>query len=168
MQIDRLAVADLGGAAFSASGRIVTAAPSPQGNMRVDLDAPDMAPVMAVLARLAPATAQALGRGVSVMAPAKLHARFTIDGAAPATVAKLGIDGSLGKVRVTLNGQANADAAAYTLGDLTVDGKLEATDGKALMVMLGLDRFVSVDAGPATLMLNAAARRAVKFRSIVG
>ena len=48
VEIDRLAVADLGGAAFSASGRVVTA-PSPQGSMRVDLDAPDMTPVMALL-----------------------------------------------------------------------------------------------------------------------
>ena len=40
LRIDRLSVADLGGAAFSASGHIVTSAPSPQGNMRVDLDAP--------------------------------------------------------------------------------------------------------------------------------
>ena len=56
LQIDRLSVADLGGAAFSASGRIVTAAPSPQGSMRVDLDAPDMTPVMALLARFAPAS----------------------------------------------------------------------------------------------------------------
>src|SRR5450830_482861 len=60
LQIDRLSVADLGGAAFSASGRIVTAGPSPQGNMRIDLDAPDMTPVIALLARFAPEAAQAL------------------------------------------------------------------------------------------------------------
>ena len=37
-----------------------------------------------------------------MMAPAKLHARLTIDSAASATQAKLGIDGSLGKVRLAL------------------------------------------------------------------
>ena len=77
------------------------------------------------------------------MAPAKLHAQFTIDGAAPA-VAKLAIDGSLGKVRVALDGQANADPIALRAGDLKLDGKLEADDGKALVAMLGLDRMLAV------------------------
>jgi uncharacterized protein involved in outer membrane biogenesis len=151
VQIDRLAVADLGGAAFSASGRIVTAAPSPQGSVRVDLDAPDMTPVMALLARFAPETAQALGRGAPVMAPAKLHAQFSIDGTAPATIAKLAIDGSLGKVRVALAGQANVDPIALTAGDLRLDGRLEAGDGKVLVAMLGLDRVLAVAAGPGAL-----------------
>lgn len=155
LQIDRLSVADLGGAAFSASGRIVTAAPSPQGNIRVDLDAPDMTPVMAVLARFAPDTAKALGRSGPMLAPAKLHARLTIDGIAPATVAKLGIDGSLGKVRIALNGQANADPIAFNLSDLRLDGNLEADDGKALIALLGLNRTVAVTAGPAKLIVNA-------------
>src|ERR1035441_4710728 len=155
LQIDRLSVADLGGAAFSASGHIVAAAPSPQSNMRVDLDAPDMTPVMALLARFAPEVAQALGRGAPMMAPAKLHARLTIDGTAPATLAKLGIDGSLGKVRVTLNGQANSDPIALSVGDMRLDGKLEADDGVALVAMLGLDRVVAVQAGPAALAVNA-------------
>ncbi len=154
VQIDRLAVADLGGAAFSASGRIVTT-PSPQGSMRVDLDAPDMTPVMALLAKLAPKTAQALQSGAAVMAPAKLHAQFTLDGAAPATIAKLAIDGSLGKVRVALAGEAKADAIALSTGDLRLDGKLEADDGKLLVALLGLDRMLAVEAGPGTLTLKA-------------
>jgi uncharacterized protein involved in outer membrane biogenesis len=154
LQIDRLSVADLGGAAFSASGRIVTAGPSPQGNMRIDLDAPDLTPVMALLARFAPDAAQTLGRRAPAMAPAKLHARLTIDGTAPATQAKLGIDGSLGKVRVALNGQATADPIAFSVGDMQLDGKLEADDGKALVAMLGLDRMVAANAGPGTLTIN--------------
>jgi uncharacterized protein involved in outer membrane biogenesis len=111
LQIDRLSVADLGGAAFSASGRI-TAQPSPQGELRVDLDAPSSAPVMAVLARLAPEIAQGIGPHASMMAPAKLHARLSIGGGAPAFLAKLGIDVSLGDVRL--------------------DGRFEDSDGKAL------------------------------------
>ncbi len=153
-QIDRLAVADLGGAAFSASGRIVIAEPS-QGSIRVDLDAPDMAPVMALLARYAPDAAQALGRGAPAMAPAKLHARLTVEGGASATQAKFGIDGSLGKVRVALNGQANADPTTFRVGDMRLDGKLESDDGKALVAMLGLDRMVTVKAGQGALTVKA-------------
>ncbi|HEY7998983.1 MAG TPA: AsmA-like C-terminal region-containing protein, partial [Pseudolabrys sp.] len=132
----------------------VTAAPSPQGSMRVDLDAPDMTPVMALLARFAPQTAQTLRRGAAAMAPAKLHAQLTIDGATPA-VAKLAIDGNLGKVRVALTGQANADAIAFTAGDIKLEGKLEADDGKILVAMLGLDPVLAVDAGPGALTLTA-------------
>ncbi len=117
LQIDQLSVADLGGAAFSASGRIDTAAPSPQGSIRVDLTAPDMRPVMAVLARFAPETAQSLEAAAPRMAPAKLQARLTMDGAAPSAanlgLAKFNIDGGLGKVRVALNGEASVD-----VGDL--------------------------------------------------
>jgi len=154
VQIDRLAVADLGGAAFSASGRIVTTASSPHGSMRVDLDAPDMAPVLALLARFAPETAQTLQHGAPSMAPAKLHAQFTIDGAAPATVAKLAIDGRLGQVRVALNSQVHADAIALNAGDLRLDGKLEAGDGRLLTAMLGLDRVLAVGAGPGSLIFE--------------
>jgi len=154
LQIDRLSVADLGGAAFSASGRIVTTAPSPQGDMRVDLDAPDMAPVMALLARFAPDAAQTLDRGASMMAPAKLRARLTIDGAASPALAKLGLDGSLGKVRVAMNGQANVDSVGFNVGDIKLDGKLDTDDGRALIAVLGLNRALAVEAGPATLTIK--------------
>jgi large subunit ribosomal protein L24 len=155
LQIDRLSVTDFGGAAFSASGRIVAAAPSPQGDMRIDLDAPDMAPVMAVLAKFAPQTAAMLASRASLMAPAKLRARLTIDGANASTLAKLGIDGSLGKVRVALNGQGSADPVAFSAGDIKLDGKFEADDGKVLVAMLGLNRTVAVDAGSGALTVKA-------------
>ena len=168
LQIDRLAVADLGGAAFSASGRIVTTAPSPQGSINVDLTAPDVAPVLALVARFAPATAQALSRNTAAMSPARLRARLTIDGAAPPAVAKLAIDGSLGKVRVALNAQGNvqADAGRFSFdsGNVQLDGKLEAGDGKMLLAMLGIGRAVDVDAGPGslTVTMNGPARGALR------
>jgi uncharacterized protein involved in outer membrane biogenesis len=155
LQIDRLSVADLGGAAFSASGRIVTTAPSPQGDMRIDLDAPDMTPVMALLAKFAPDTAAMLARRAPLMAPAKLRARLTIDGANAATVAKLGIDGSLGKVRVAMNAQGSADPLAFSAGDMKLDGKFDADDGKALIALLGLGRTVAVESGAGSLTVKA-------------
>ncbi|MGH6665764.1 MAG: AsmA-like C-terminal region-containing protein, partial [Pseudolabrys sp.] len=154
LQIDRLAVANLGGAAFSASGRIVTAGPSPQGSVRVHFEAPDMMPAMALLARFSPQTAQALRGSAAAMAPAKLNAVLSVNGAAPAT-ATLSVDGSLGKVRVALNGRANANPIALTAGDLHLDGKLETGDGRLLVTMLGLDRALAVEAGPGALTLNA-------------
>jgi len=165
LQVDRLSVADLAGAAFSASGRIGTAALSPRGDMRVDLDAQTMMPVMALLERFAPDMAQALGRSAPAIGPAKLHARLTIDSSGPATDAKLVIDGSLGKVRIALSGQGSVDPIALTIGDIKLDGKLEADDGTALIAMLGLNRAVGVGASAGVLMVNASgpARGELRF-----
>ena len=154
LRIDKLSVADLGGAAFSASGRIVTA-PSPQGTVQVELNAPDVAPVIALVARFAPQTAAALQRGAPAMAPAKLHASLTVQGASPATIAKLAVAGSLGKVQLALNGETDADLTSFKAGDMRLDGKLSAGDGKLLVAMLGLDRVVAVGSTPGTLSFEA-------------
>jgi uncharacterized protein involved in outer membrane biogenesis len=155
LQIDKLSVADLGGAAFSASGSIVTGPSTPQGNVRIDLDAPDPAPVIALLSRFAPQTAQTLGQAASAMAPAKLRGAFTIEGASGNTQGRLSIDGNLGKVRVALNAQGKVDPVAYTAGNIQLTGKFEADDGKGLVAMLGLDRVAAASTGPGTLTVNA-------------
>lgn len=154
LQIDKLSVADLGGAAFSASGRIDTRAATPRGSINVDLNAPDMAPVFALLSRFAPATVGALSANAAAMAPAKLQARLNIDGAAPAAVAKLAVQGRLGQVRLALNAQGNAATDVLSRGDLKIDGTLDADDGKTLLAMLGLDRAFVTEPGPASLKIN--------------
>ncbi len=154
-QIDRLAVADLGGAAFSAKGGLVLAGPSPQGTITVDFDAPAMAPMMTLLERFAPKTAKALAERAPVMAPAKLHAQLTLGGSVPVGEAKLGIDGNLGKVSLALSGQGQVDAKSLRFGDLRLTGKLAADDGKVLVSMLGLNRVIAVGKGPGDLTLNA-------------
>ena len=153
-QIDRLSVADLGGASFAAGGNVVLNGPSPQGSLHVDLNAPDPAPVMTVLARFFPAAAAALDRSVAGMAPAKLTAQLSIAGTAPST-AKLGIDGSLGKIKLALNGQAQVAPKQWRVGDIRFDGKLAADDGKALVAMLGLSRYLTVRDGPGALTVKA-------------
>jgi len=158
LQIDRLSVADLGGAAFSASGRIVTAPPSPEGSINVDLSAPDMTPVLALLSRFAPRAAETLDRGAKDMAPAKLHASLTVQGAKPAAQAKLAVDGSLGKARLAFHGETDADLATFQAGAVRFGGKLSADDGRALVNMLGLEHVVAVDAGPGALHFNASGR----------
>jgi uncharacterized protein involved in outer membrane biogenesis len=154
LRIDKLSVADLGGAAFSASGRIVTA-PSPQGTVQVELNAPDVAPVIALVSRFAPQTAAALQRGAPAMAPAKLHASLTVQGASPAAVAKLTVAGSLGKVQLALNGETDADLTSFKSGEMRLSGKLVANDGKLLVAMLGLDHVVAVGSAPGTLSFDA-------------
>ncbi len=152
LRIDRLSVADLGGAAFSASGHIATASPSPQGSIGVDLTAPDPKPVLALLSRFAPATARVLETRAATMVPARLHAQLTMAGSSPG---ELSVDGSLGKVRVALNAQGRVDPAALAATDLRLNGKLDAADGRLLTAMLGLDHMVAVDNRPGSLTVQA-------------
>jgi large subunit ribosomal protein L24 len=154
LQIDKLAVADLGGAAFSASGRIDTTEPTPRGSINVDLTAPDMAPVLTVLSRFAPVTVAALGRGTAAMAPARLRARLNVDGATPAALAKLSVDGTLGRARLTLAAQGSAEALVSGSGNMRLDGRLEADDGNNLLAVLGLSRMVEIEPGPGAFTVN--------------
>ena len=156
LQIDKLAVADLGGAAFSASGRIDTSGTTPLGSINVDLNAPEMEPVLAVLQRFAPATVAMLSDNVPMISPANLQARLTIDGTAPAAVARLAVGGRLGRLRLALNGQGNAEADVLTRGDLKIDGRLDSDDGRTLLTVLGLDRAVAIEQGPASLNVTLA------------
>jgi hypothetical protein len=97
LQIDQLAVADLGGAAFTASGMLDTSVTNPRGNVSVDLDARDLSGVIALLARVAPALAEPLRRAAPSPTAAKLKATLDVaaapGGSAAATLARLGIDG---------------------------------------------------------------------------
>ena len=105
LQVDRVSVADLGGAAFAAHGRIETGFPSPRGSMDVELDARELAPVATLLATVAPQAADRLRRDAARLAPAKLQARLTVGPASVPTdtFAKLGIDGRLGALRIKLD-----------------------------------------------------------------
>jgi len=154
-QIDKLSVADLGGAAFSAKGGLVLAGPSPQGSIAVDFDAPAMAPIMRLLERFAPKAAQALAERAPQAAPAKLHAQFSLGGDVPAGEAKLDVDGHLGKVELALNGHGQVDGKSLRVGNLILAGKLAADDGRALVALLGLDPFVVANKGPGELTFKA-------------
>ncbi|MEJ2623908.1 MAG: AsmA-like C-terminal region-containing protein, partial [Pseudolabrys sp.] len=153
-RIDRLSVADLGGASFSAGGNLELKGPSPQGSLHVDLNAPDPTPVTTVLARFFPTTAKVLQARAVEMAPAKLTAQLSLAGGTP-SIAKLGIDGHLGSIKLTLDGHGHVDAKQWHIGDLRLDGKLAAGDGKVLAALLGLDRYVVVGNGPGDLTVTA-------------
>lgn len=153
-QIDRLSIADLGGASFSANGHLLLTGASSQGDLQVDFGATDPKPVLTLLSRFAPEAAKRLARSAQTMAPAKLHAQLAIEGSTLAR-AKIGINGNFGKVKIALDGGAQASLKEFSIGDLHLDGKLSAADGEALVTMLDLDRFVAVGNGPATVEIDA-------------
>src|SRR6185312_919194 len=157
LQIANLSVADLGGASFAAQGRIRFGASGQQGSLSADLSAPDMKPVIAVLARVAPEAAGWLQP--ETLSPAKLHAVFSL-GQGSAGEAKLTLAGDLGHAHLSLDTAGRVDLTQRQFGDLRLNGKISAQDGKLLVSMLHLDRVFAVGAGPGTLALNASGRAA--------
>ncbi len=162
LQIDQLAVADLGGAAFTASGMLDTSVTNPRGNVSVDLDARDLSGVIALLARVAPALAEPLRRAAPSPTAAKLKATLDVaaapGGSAAATLARLGIDGRIGTLRVMLTGEATGEMKATQSAALNLTGKIDADDGSQLVTLLGLDRSIAVDKRPGTLSFSASGR----------
>lgn len=158
LQLDQLSVADLGGAAFAASGRIDTALPAPRGHLAVDFDARELGGVTALLATVAPHAAERLRRESARLAPAKLQAQLNIDaarGGVLASTAKLTVDGRLGAMRVSLAGDATGDLLAPGAATLRLDGRFDSDNGAALIELLGLDRVIAVERRPARLSLAA-------------
>ena len=87
------------------------------------------------------------------LAPAKMHGVLTIDragkaGSTAGSIAKLGLGGTLGALRLTLNGEATGAPAHAEAAVIRVSSRLDADDGGALVRLLDLDRVLAVDQLP--------------------
>jgi len=151
LRIESLSVADLGGARFAATGQVRFDKTAQRGSLTADLAAPDMKPVLALLARFAPKAADALAPAAQQMSPADLHATFTVSDGAPPGDGKLTLAGSLGKARFSLDASGKVDLSARALGALRAEGKLDAQDGRLIAAMLHLDRAFAIGDGPGSL-----------------
>jgi large subunit ribosomal protein L24 len=163
-EIERLAIADFGGAGLAVKGRFDGKTQSPRGAVTLDLDVRALDGVMALLEKVAPQTAEQLRRAGGRLTPAALRASLSLD---PATVgsanAKLKIEGRAGSFRVALQGDAGTAGDAFRLENLAalaaaklnLNGRLDADDGAALIELIGLERFIAVDKRPARLVVAA-------------
>src|SRR5262249_12629220 len=77
-EIERLAIADFGGASLAVKGRIDGKAQSPRGVVALDLDARSLDGVMALLEKIAPQTAEQLRRAGGRLTPATLRASLSV------------------------------------------------------------------------------------------
>jgi uncharacterized protein involved in outer membrane biogenesis len=151
LQVESLSIADLGGARFSAQGRIRFDKSAQQGSLTADLAAPDMKPVLALLARVAPQTAGVLEPAAKQMSPANLHGTFSIADGAPPSDGKLTLSGSLGKAHLSLDGTGKIDLSTRSLGTARIDVRLDSEEGRLIASMLHLDRAFAVGNGPGSL-----------------
>jgi uncharacterized protein involved in outer membrane biogenesis len=157
LQIDRLSVGDLGGAALNISGRIDELSSQPRGQVTLDLDARALTGLSEIVGKFAPQAAYALRRSANRLAPAKVHAVLTLDRAAIAgSTGKLHLDGSLAAMRVVVDGEASGEPSHLGDAVLRIESRLDADDGTALVALLGLDRILAVDQLPGRMTLSAA------------
>ena len=174
VEIERFAVGDFGGAAFSVKGQILSRASSPQGTMSpqgtvtVDLDARALDGVAALLEKIDYAGAAEFRRRATRFVPAKARATLVVStqparsGVAPVRAA-LKLEGSAGIYGINL--QVNADDIGDPLSadnltqaaasKLNLVGTLKADDGSALIDLLGLEPFLIVDKRPSQIDLKA-------------
>ena len=149
LAIERLAVADLGGAKIDVAGRL----PAPQasrGEMAIRLDAQNLDGVATVVARYAPSFASRARMIAARYAPARLTANVTASGSGPRSDLSLRLDGTAGAFRVKGNATANGDFANLLSGDVAslanADwrsvGEVQTDDARALARLVGLERVV--------------------------
>jgi len=156
LHIDRLSISDLGGAALDINGRIDELSSQPRGRLTLGVDATTFAGLANIVGKFAPQVADPLRPFVDRLAPAKVHGVLTIDRAGTAgSTARLDLGGTLGALRLTLNGEASGQPAYPAAAALRVNGRFDADDGGALVRLLGLDRVVAVDQLPGQLTIAA-------------
>ncbi len=161
--VERLSVADFGGAALSGSGRIDTAGAAPRGTMAFEIDARRLDGATALLDRLSPRVAELLRRASARVASAKLNATLSLDdppAKAPGTLARFTLDGRVGEVRLVLNGGATGDTPSLgqfmsAKPNLRMNAKVEADDAGVLVGLLGLERVVAAEKRAGQMTINA-------------
>jgi uncharacterized protein involved in outer membrane biogenesis len=154
LDIERLAVGDIGGAKLAVGGRIDTHEAVPRGILNLDLDARGLDGMAAVVGKFSSPAAERMRRVASRAVPVRLHGSLALDrdaAAGGATLAKLKLQGSAGMLRLDLQGDAGGSAVSSIdvtrLGGTKVHltALLDASDGGALVDLLGLDRLVTVN-----------------------
>ncbi|HEX5210945.1 MAG TPA: AsmA-like C-terminal region-containing protein [Pseudolabrys sp.] len=158
--VDHLSVGDLGGASFSAKGRIDATGHAPRGSLTVDFESGQAAAIAALVDQYAPGTAKAAGDLLARVQHAKLHAKLDIadDGKAGMSVARAAVTGALDAVTIDLKAQARGDWDKIAAADVRLDGTLAAPDGAKLIALVGLDRYLVAGEGAGEFKLLVAGR----------
>ena len=155
LQIDRLAVADYGGASFSANGRIDTSGSSPRGLLSLDIDTKRAAAIEPIIETIAPKLAGPFRSVIGRVGRSKLHATADIAGDDKTTVAQLLVDGDLADAHIDVHSRISGDWSKRTIADIRFDGSLAAPESAALIALLNLEPYVVAGKGPGQMKLHA-------------
>jgi len=156
LQIDRLSVADLGGNAFSASGRIDTGGHLPHGALALDIDAKQPAAIAAVLGKAAPQATHPLAALFGRIGRGKLHAALDVSEDGAAAAVRLALTGDLDATHVDGSARLRGDWAKRAASDVHIDGSVDAADAATLFKLIGLERIAPAGKGAGRLALQLA------------
>jgi uncharacterized protein involved in outer membrane biogenesis len=169
LKIERLSIADIGGASVEASGRIDNAADAWRGSIAMSLAAPRLDGIAVLADKFQPQAAETMRKYGARIAPFKLNAKLDLEprpanAAGARTVAKLKLDGKVAGIDVNLDASGSGDMSDPAAAAMHVDGRLDAADGRALATLVGLDALATADTRPAriTFLADGAANRSFK------
>jgi large subunit ribosomal protein L24 len=164
LTFDRVRIADLADAAFNLNGRMEGALDKPRGTVTFDVDARGLDGTVAVLAKYFPQIAGPLRQVAPKITPLKTQVTLGIEPVSSTdpggnSKLRLALDGSAGPLRLKIGAEAAGDVGSLNFPEFRLDGQVGATDGTALIALLGLDRAINVDkrAGALNVTVRSAA-----------
>jgi large subunit ribosomal protein L24 len=156
LRLDRLAIGDIGGGSFTASGRIDMKSNRPSGSLAVDLETTKAAAIAGIAEKLVPDDAAVALRFLQRLSRAKLHAALDVDGSASATDAQLAVTGSLDDLHVDARSRIRGDWQKHAVSNVEVTATVDAATGPPLLRLAALDGVVAPGPGPAQIKLHLA------------
>jgi uncharacterized protein involved in outer membrane biogenesis len=169
LKIERLAIADIGGASLEASGRVENAADAWRGSVAISLSAPRLDGITVLADKFLPQTSDVIHKYGSRIAPLKVNAKLDIEprpgnATGGRTAAKLKLDGTLAGIDVNLDGSGAGEVSDLAAAVMHLSGRLDAQEGRALASLVGLDAFASADSRPARITFTADGAAKTAFR----
>jgi large subunit ribosomal protein L24 len=160
LKIERLSIADIGGASLDASGRLENAADAWRGSVALSVAAPRLDGITTLAERFLPQTSDALRKYGPRIAPLKINAKLDVEprpgnAAGGRSAAKLQLDGTIAGIDVSLDGSGAGDISDPAAGVMHIGGRLDAPDGRALASLIGLDTFANAESRPARITFVA-------------
>lgn len=158
LSVQRLSLADLGGASIEASGRIDTASQSPRGNITLDLDGRDLSGLSALIARYAPAPLRPVGRVLERLGSARMKAQLDVGDlvGADGSRMRLALEGRSADIRFSLTGGSAGQWGDLWRNRVSLDLQADADDGAQLFALAGLpvSRDLAVSPGHMSVTLD--------------
>ncbi|MBH0236712.1 AsmA family protein [Methylobrevis albus] len=141
MQIERLRLADVGGAALSASGRIADLATAPDGDIEARLTGDRLGGVATLLRAVLPDSPAAdfFATAAPVLAPVDVSGSIRARARGGATALDMRIDGTAGATRVTADVGFDGRVDDWRAARLNVSAAIEGPNGARMMRQLGFD-----------------------------
>jgi large subunit ribosomal protein L24 len=166
LKIERLSIADFGGASLDASGRVDNAVTALRGSIAMSLAAPQLDGIAVLADKLSPKSADLMRKYGARISPLRVNAKLDIvPGAAPArTSVTVKLDGKIAGMDLNLDVAGAGDISDPAAAPIQIKGRLDAADARAIAGLIGLDTLVVADARPARLAFLASGSANGSFR----